>query len=198
MFLVIDNYDSFVHNLARYFEIGGVNTRVVRNTDITIDEIKDINPDAIILSPGPCTPKEAGICIKAVKTFGQTTPILGVCLGHQAIGEAYGDNTSRADTPVHGKASTITHDGTDLFKNIPTPIKVGRYHSLMIERKKSSPLNITAKTEADEIMAVHHKTHPVYGVQFHPESVLTEHGQDIVNNFIAIAKQWHTLNKTKP
>ena len=172
-------------------------TRVVRNTDITIDEIKDLAPEAIILSPGPCTPKEAGICIEAVKSFGQVIPILGVCLGHQAIGEAYGDETHRAETPVHGKASTITHNDSGIFKNIPSPINVGRYHSLMIDRKKSSPLQITAQTDTNEIMAIQHKSHPVYGVQFHPESVLTEHGQDLINNFIDIVKNWHTLNKTK-
>ena len=196
MFLVIDNYDSFVHNLARYFEIAGVDTRVVRNDEITLDEIEEIAPEALILSPGPCTPKEAGICIDAVKQLGETLPILGVCLGHQAIGEAYGALTLRADTPVHGKASIITHDGNDVFKTLPSPMEVGRYHSLIVQPSKASPLITTAQTDDGEIMAMKHKTHPVYGVQFHPESVLTGHGQTLVQNFVDLTLEWHTLKSS--
>ena len=196
MFLVIDNYDSFVHNLARYFEIAGVDTRVVRNDEITLDEIEEIAPEALILSPGPCTPKEAGICIDAVKQLGETLPILGVCLGHQAIGEAYGALTLRADTPVHGKASIITHDGNDVFKTLPSPMEVGRYHSLIVQPSKNSQLVITAQTDDGEIMAMKHKTHPVYGVQFHPESVLTGHGQTLVQNFVDLTLVWHTLKSS--
>ena len=196
MFLVIDNYDSFVHNLARYFEIAGVETRVVRNDAITLDEIESLAPEALVLSPGPCTPKEAGICVDAVKKFGQTLPILGVCLGHQAIGEAYGAMTLRADTPVHGKASVITHDGTDVFKTLPSPMEVGRYHSLIVQPSKTCKLMTTAQTDDGEIMALKHPSHPVYGVQFHPESVLTENGQALVQNFVDLAQEWHTLKSS--
>ena len=195
MFLVIDNYDSFVHNLARYFELAGVKTRVVRNDEIDIKEIKKLKPEALILSPGPCTPQDAGICIKAVKTFGEKLPILGVCLGHQAIGEAYNAATLRADTPIHGKASTIRHNAQGIFKNLPSPMEVGRYHSLIIKPSKKCPLITTAETKDGEIMAIAHPTHPVYGLQFHPESVLTENGQDLVNNFVDIAQSWHKLKE---
>ncbi len=196
MFLVIDNYDSFVHNLARYFELSGVETRVERNDAITIEDIRDIQPDAIILSPGPCTPKEAGICVDIVKAFGPDIPILGVCLGHQAIGEAYGAATLRAETPVHGKATTITHDGKDLFKGLPSPLDVGRYHSLIVKPGKQCKLTSTAQTETGEIMALTHPSHPVYGVQFHPESVLTQNGQTLINNFVDLARQHHKLKQS--
>ncbi|MCB9983411.1 MAG: aminodeoxychorismate/anthranilate synthase component II [Rhodospirillales bacterium] len=196
MFLVIDNYDSFVHNLARYFEMTGVSTQIVRNDAITIDEIKDLKPEALILSPGPCTPKEAGICVEAVKTLGPKLPILGVCLGHQAIGEAYGAMTLRANTPTHGKATAITHNQQGLFASLPSPMNVGRYHSLIVKPSKSCPLLTTAQTNGGEIMALAHPTHPVYGLQFHPESVLTEHGQHLVQNFVDLAESWHKLNQT--
>lgn len=197
MFLVIDNYDSFVHNLARYFELSGVETRVERNDAITIEDIRDIQPDAIILSPGPCTPKEAGICVDIVKSFGPDIPILGVCLGHQAIGEAYGAVTLRAEAPVHGKATTITHDGKNVFKGLPSPLDVGRYHSLIVQQPgKNCKLITTAQTETGEIMALTHPSHPVYGVQFHPESVLTQHGQSLINNFVDLARQHHKLKQT--
>ncbi|MCB1580068.1 MAG: aminodeoxychorismate/anthranilate synthase component II [Rhodospirillales bacterium] len=192
MFLVIDNYDSFVHNLARYFEIAGVKTKIVRNDAITLKEIKALKPEALILSPGPCTPKEAGICIEAVKTLGPTLPILGVCLGHQAIGEAYGALTLRAQTPVHGKSTTITHNAQELFKDLPSPLNVGRYHSLIVQLSKICPLVTDAQTQSGEIMALSHPAHPVYGVQFHPESVLTQSGQNLVNNFVELAKRWHS------
>lgn len=195
MFLVIDNYDSFVHNLARYFELAGVKTRVERNDALSIGDIRKMAPEAIILSPGPCTPKEAGICIEAVKEFGPTIPILGVCLGHQAIGEAYGCVTLRADTPIHGKATQIKHDGKGIFKTLPTPLKVGRYHSLIVKPSKSKKFITTAQTDDGEIMALKHPSHPVYGVQFHPESILTEHGQDIVNNFVDLAREFHTVKQ---
>ncbi len=196
MYLVIDNYDSFVHNLARYFELAGVDTRVVRNDEITIEGIKALKPEALILSPGPCAPNSAGICIKAVKELGAKLPVLGVCLGHQAIGEAYGAKTTRADPPVHGKASTIAHDGSGLFNGLPSPMDVGRYHSLHIELPEDSPLQITARTKDGEIMAIRHTLHPVYGVQFHPESVLTSHGQELVNNFVQIVSALHKNRKT--
>ncbi len=194
MFLVIDNYDSFVHNLARYFEIAGVETKIVRNDTITVEEIKSLRPEAVILSPGPGRPKEAGICIETVKTLGAKLPILGVCLGHQAIGEAYGALTLRATDPVHGKASHLTHDANGLFENLPSPMKVGRYHSLIVEPPKSCPLITTAQTDKGEIMALTHPTHPIYGVQFHPESVLTEYGQKLIQNFVDIARARRRLN----
>ena len=193
MFLVIDNYDSFVHNLARYFEMTGVSTQIIRNDAITIDEIKELKPEALILSPGPCTPKEAGICVEAVKTLGPTLPMLGVCLGHQAIGEAYGAITLRADTPIHGKATAITHNQQGLFAGLPSPLNVGRYHSLIVQPSKTCPLITDAQTGSGEIMALSHPAHPVYGVQFHPESVLTEHGQPLVQNFVDLAQSWYKL-----
>ena len=180
MFLVIDNYDSFVHNLARYFEKSGQECEIIRNDKITIEEIKTRAPSALILSPGPCTPQEAGICIEAVKQLGETLPILGICLGHQAIGEAYGATTQRAQIPIHGKASTINHDQSAIFKGIPSPMEVGRYHSLTITPPKQWPLTITAHTQDEEIMALQHNTHPVYGLQFHPESILTTHGEALI------------------
>lgn len=188
MFLVIDNYDSFVHNLARYFELADEECEIVRNDAITIKNIKQMKPEAIILSPGPCAPKDAGICIDVIKHFGTTTPILGVCLGHQAIGEAYDGKTIQGPEQIHGKATMIEHDETGIFDGIPNPLQVGRYHSLITTLSPDSPLNVTAKTYNGIIMAMQHKEHPVYGVQFHPESILTDHGQDIVQNFVAIAQ----------
>ncbi|MCK5284632.1 MAG: aminodeoxychorismate/anthranilate synthase component II [Alphaproteobacteria bacterium] len=194
MILVIDNYDSFVHNLARYISLAGCNYEIVRNDKITLKEIHTIKPKALVLSPGPYSPKKAGICINAVKEFGANIPILGVCLGHQAIGEAYGAKTSRAKKPMHGKSSKINHNEKDIFAGLPTPMKVGRYHSLIVDDIENTNLLPTAMHD-NEIMAIQHKTHPVYGVQFHPESILTEHGQIIINNFTAIAQQWHQEQK---
>lgn len=197
MFLIIDNYDSFVHNLARYFENAGQKTRIIRNDKITIDEIRALKPKALILSPGPRAPKDAGICVDAIKALCTEMPILGICLGHQAIGEAFGAETSRAGTPIHGKASEIKHNQKTIFKNLPTPMLVGRYHSLILEPAKDSPLNITARTTDDnEIMAVQHKNLPVYGLQFHPESILTSHGENLIENFIKLTANWHK-NKSK-
>ncbi|MFK7839715.1 MAG: aminodeoxychorismate/anthranilate synthase component II [Bdellovibrionales bacterium] len=191
---MIDNYDSFVHNLARYFEQCDAPCAIHRNDQITISDIKDIEPEAIILSPGPCTPEEAGICIEAIKEFGKTTPILGVCLGHQAICDAYGGQTKQSDAPIHGKSSTINHNKKGIFKNIPTPLNVGRYHSLICELEDETVLEKTATLDDQTIMGIVHKTHPVYGVQFHPESILTQHGLDIIQNFVDIATTW---NKAK-
>ncbi len=195
MYLVIDNYDSFVHNLARYVEIAGGDTEIVRNDAITIEDIRKMNPSGIVLSPGPCTPKEAGICVDLVKTLGAKLPILGVCLGHQAIGEAYGAATTRTQ-PMHGKASLITHDGSGIFKGLSSPITVGRYHSLHIDLPSDNALIITAQA-GEEIMGVRHLLHPIYGVQFHPESVLTQHGQTMIDNFVKIAETWHKTKKNK-
>lgn len=192
MILIIDNYDSFVYNLARYVEKLGAHALVKRNDKITIDEIKTLTPEAIILSPGPCTPKEAGICIDVIKTFGETTPILGVCLGHQAIGEAYDGQTIRASKPMHGKSSMLEHDANGLFENLPSPMQIGRYHSLITQRPENSELVVTARSNDGEIMAMQHKTHPVYGIQFHPESVLTPDGITIIENFLNLATQKNT------
>lgn len=191
MFLVIDNYDSFVHNLARYVALSGAEYDVVRNDAITVSEIKTLQPEGLILSPGPCTPSEAGICIKALKELGETTPILGVCLGHQAIGEAYGGKTLESDAPTHGKSSNITHNGKNIFEDLPNPLEVGRYHSLITELPENSDLEITATLEDNTNMAMQHKSHPVYAVQFHPESILTQDGLKIVQNFVQIAEKWN-------
>ncbi len=194
MFLVIDNYDSFVYNLARYVELAGGECEIVRNDVISIEAVKSLQPEGIVLSPGPCTPKDAGICVELVKEMGADTPILGVCLGHQCIGEAYGGQTIRSETPIHGKSCTITHNARDIFNGVPSPMQAGRYHSLITELPGNSPLMVTANTD-DTIMAMQHKTHPVYGVQFHPESVLTPHGLSIIENFTEIARHWQAQNR---
>ena len=192
MFLVIDNYDSFVYNLARYFECAGEDVRVVRNDAITLDVIAGIDVSGMILSPGPCTPSDAGISTAVVRAFGAKIPILGVCLGHQAIGEAYGARTVRGPEPLHGQATSLTHNGQGLFEGMPNPMEAGRYHSLIIEMPEDCPLEVTARTddETGEIMAVAHPVHPVYGVQFHPESILTPQGMALIENFIKLAKGW--------
>jgi anthranilate synthase component 2 len=185
MILLIDNYDSFVYNLARYVsELGG--TPLVRRNDaMTVDDILDLAPSHVIISPGPCSPAEAGISTEVVRSVGRTIPVLGVCLGHQCIGAAYGGEIVRAGRPMHGKTSRIHHRGTDLFTGLPNPFLASRYHSLVIS-PASVPreLEVTATSEDGEIMAVKHATHPVYGVQFHPESVLTEHGYWILDHFL--------------
>ncbi len=191
MILLIDNYDSFVHNLARYVKKLGFDADIRRNDKITIDEIKSLNPTAIIISPGPKTPQEAGICIELIRELGSSTPILGVCLGHQAICEAYGGKTVRAQKPTHGKSCSIDHDGSAIFQNIPNPMKAGRYHSLISDISNSKALTVTALSKSDEVMAVSHKSYPVFGVQFHPESVLTPDGMGIIKNFIQQSKDWH-------
>lgn len=194
MILIIDNYDSFVHNLARYVEIAGAQTRVIRNNKISVQEIAQMKPRGIIISPGPCTPKEAGVSVELIKALAPSTPILGVCLGHQAIGEAFGGKTVRSE-PMHGEACEIEHDGAGLFQNLPSPLKVGRYHSLVSKLPKKTPLEITARYEGI-IMAMQHSAFPCYGVQFHPESILTEHGQQLIENFLTIADDWQTRNAT--
>lgn len=190
-FLIIDNYDSFVHNLARYVTLSGVDIIIKRNDAVTIDNIKTLTPTAIILSPGPCTPQQAGVSIDIVKTFGTTIPILGVCLGHQAIAEAYGGKTVR-HAPVHGMASSVTHNNSALFHDIPSPFQAGRYHSLLADIANAPDLIATAHTDNGTVMALEHATHPVYGVQFHPESLLTEHGLAIIENFVTIAHDFHS------
>lgn len=185
MILLIDNYDSFVFNLARYVkELGGW-CDVVRNDAITIDEIAHLSPSHIILSPGPCTPNEAGISIDIVIKLGSRFPILGICLGHQAIAQAYGGTITRAVNPMHGKSANVRHDTLGLFKNLKNPLRVGRYHSLIVSDKNlPDELLVCARSEDHEIMAIRHRYLPVYGFQFHPESVLTEHGYDMMERFL--------------
>lgn len=185
MILLIDNYDSFTYNLYQYMGIFTDEIKVVRNDKITIEQIKEINPEKIVLSPGPKAPKDAGICLDVVKHFAGKKPILGICLGHQTIGEAFGATVSYAKKIFHGKQSSIEHDQTGIFQGINSPIKVARYHSLaIIEDTVPDCLRVTAKTEDGEIMAVEHKEFPVIGLQFHPESIYTEHGKKIIENFI--------------
>lgn len=191
MILVIDNYDSFVYNLARYFELAGKQSRVVRNDAISVQDALNLKPEAIVISPGPCAPAEAGICVDLIKAAGATIPVLGVCLGHQCIGEAYGGETVQTNTPMHGKNCDITHDGRGLFQGLRNPLSVGRYHSLITHVPEQIELGITARDKDNIVMAVRHNKHPVYGVQFHPESILTESGQKMIENFLTLAKDWH-------
>ena len=189
---MIDNYDSFTYNLVQYLGELGENVRVFRNDKITVQEIETMKPDRIVISPGPCTPKEAGISIETIKYFGGKIPILGVCLGHQAIGAAFGGDIIRAPYLMHGKTSMIHHDGKALFKGLPNPFEATRYHSLVIKRETLPDcLEVTAWTEAEGvtgiIMGVRHKKHLIEGVQFHPESILTVAGKDLLRNFIRLS-----------
>jgi len=184
--LLIDNYDSFVYNLARYVGELGYEYVVHRNDKINITDIKKINPSHIILSPGPCTPDQAGICQAAVTQFADRIPILGVCLGHQVIGQAYGGKIVRAHQPMHGKSHPIKHQGRGLFNKLQNPLIAARYHSLVVSVNHfPAELTITAISDTNEIMALQHKTLPVFGVQFHPESVLTQQGYQLLQNFLA-------------
>jgi len=187
MLLMIDNYDSFTYNLVQYLGELGEDIRVFRNDKITIHEIERLNPQRIVISPGPCTPKEAGISIELIKHFFCKVPILGVCLGHQSIGAAFGGDIIRAPRLMHGKTSMIYHDGRTIFEGLPNPFEATRYHSLVI-RKQTMPdrLEITAWTDMDEIMGVRHKECIIEGVQFHPESILTKVGKDLLRNFLKL------------
>ncbi|HEV7992767.1 MAG TPA: aminodeoxychorismate/anthranilate synthase component II [Gemmatimonadaceae bacterium] len=189
MLLVIDNYDSFTYNLVQYLGELGAEVLVRRNDEVSVEEVGALAPAGIVLSPGPCAPAQAGVTVDVIRAWGATTPILGVCLGHQAIGEAYGGRVVRAAKAVHGKTSRIAHDGSDLFAGLPSPLQVGRYHSLTVERATlPDSLQVTATAESDptEIHAVRHVTHPVWGVQFHPESVLTPDGKQLLRNFLGL------------
>ena len=186
MILLIDNYDSFVHNLARYVRELGEEAVVWRHDATTLEEIAALGPSHIIISPGPCSPAEAGISTDVVRRLGATTPILGVCLGHQCVGAAYGAGIVRAVRPVHGKASDIRHDGRGIFAGLPNPFQAARYHSLVVARAGlPGELRVTATAEDGEIMAIAHARHPVIGLQFHPESVLTEHGYRLLDRFLS-------------
>jgi anthranilate synthase/aminodeoxychorismate synthase-like glutamine amidotransferase len=187
MLLIIDNYDSFTYNLVQYFGELGAEMKIIRNDTMTIDEIIHLQPSKICVSPGPCTPNEAGVSCEVIRSLGAKTPILGVCLGHQSIGQVYGGDVVRADRLMHGKTSPIFHKDISVFKNLPSPFQATRYHSLIV-KKDTLPdcLEITAWTEEGEIMGLRHKSHPVHGVQFHPESILTEHGKQMLGNFLSL------------
>lgn len=185
MILLIDNYDSFTYNLYQFIGIFNNDIKVVRNDKITIEEIEQLNPESIVISPGPKSPKEAGISVEAIKYFAGKKPILGICLGHQSIGEAFGATVSYTKKLMHGKQSDVTHNGKSIFEGIPSPVKVARYHSLaVIEDTLPDVLEVIARTEDGEIMAVKHKEYPVVGLQFHPESIYTEHGKRMIENFV--------------
>jgi para-aminobenzoate synthetase component II len=187
MILIIDNYDSFVHNVARYVRELGRETKVVRNDAIDPGRIGE-DVEAVIISPGPCTPNEAGISLALIRAVAGRLPTLGICLGHQCIGQAFGGKIARAKRPLHGEPSEITHEGEGIFSGIPNRFSAGRYHSLIVELDdRDSPLAVTARSEDGEIMALEHREHPVFGVQFHPESVLTEHGHHLLRNFLSLA-----------
>ena len=187
MLLVIDNYDSFTYDLVQYLGELGQDMRVFRNDKISIKEIEELAPDRIVISPGPCTPKEAGISVELIKHFAGKTPILGVCLGHQSIAEAFGGDVVRNYRLMHGKTSMIHHDGKTIFKGLPNPFEATRYHSLVAKRETlPSVLEISAETEEGEIMGIRHKEYKVEGVQFHPESILTTVGKDLLRNFIEL------------
>ncbi|ENS6054407.1 aminodeoxychorismate/anthranilate synthase component II [Neisseria gonorrhoeae] len=185
MLLFIDNYDSFTYNIVQYFTELGQEVAVRRNDDITLEEIEALNPQYLVIGPGPCSPKEAGISVEAMRHFAGRLPIMGVCLGHQTIGEAFGGDVVRAKTLMHGKVSPVSHSGKGMFKGLPNPVTCTRYHSLVIDRNTMPEcLEVTAWTEDGEIMGVRHKEYAVEGVQFHPEALLTERGHDMLNNFL--------------
>ncbi|SDQ36131.1 anthranilate synthase, component II [Pseudoxanthomonas sp. CF385] len=190
MLLMIDNYDSFTYNLVQYLQSLGAEVKVVRNDAMTVDEIAKLAPERIVISPGPCTPNEAGVSLEIIERLGATTPILGVCLGHQSLGQAYGGNVIRAGRIMHGKTSRIRHEGKGVFAGLPDAYEATRYHSLVVERSSlPDALEVTAWTENEdgsfeEIMGLRHRQFPVEGVQFHPESILTEHGHALLKNFL--------------
>lgn len=190
MILLINNYDSFTYNLYQYMGIFHRDIQVVRNDKITVEEIQKLQPERIVLSPGPKSPADAGICMDVVQEFYDKVPILGICLGHQSIGAAFGAEIIHAKELMHGKQSRITHSGRGIFQGIPSPVRVARYHSLAVDEKTLSPdFEILARTDDGEIMAMEHKKYPVIGIQFHPESVFTEHGKKMIENFLNYEKK---------
>ena len=191
MLLMIDNYDSFTYNLVQYFGMLGAEVAVYRNDAISLDAIGALSPAAIVISPGPCSPEKAGISVDVIRRFHDRVPILGVCLGHQAIGHAFGARVVRAQRVMHGKTSPIRNDGRTIFRGLPSPFEAGRYHSLLVERESLPEcLTVSADTEEGEIMGLRHRDYPVEGIQFHPESILTPKGKRIIRNFLdSISKQ---------
>ncbi len=188
MLILIDNYDSFTYNLVHYLGELGAESVVIRNDKVTAEEVLAMKPQAIVLSPGPCTPNEAGVCLDLIKKAGPTIPLLGVCLGHQSIGPAYGGDVIRAPAPMHGKLSTISNTGKGIFKGLPQRFDITRYHSLIVDRATlPSVLEVTAETDDGIIMGLQHKSHPVHGVQFHPESIASEQGHALLANFLSLA-----------
>ena len=186
MILVIDNYDSFVHNLARYFRLEGMEIKIVRNDELDVAALCSLAPEAVVISPGPKAPGDAGVCLPLLEELPLSVPVLGVCLGHQCLGEFFGGKTTKASRPLHGQASYIRHDNSGLFKQLPSPLPVGRYHSLISSLPEGCALKPCAWSEEDEVMAFQHETAPWYGVQFHPESILTPGGPALVRNFLAV------------
>ncbi|GJD80435.1 glutamine amidotransferase [Methylobacterium gregans] len=198
MILVLDNYDSFVFNVVRYIEELGETVRVVRNDALDVAGLRALEPDALVVSPGPCTPAEAGISLPAIRELSGHLPILGVCLGHQAIGAAFGGTVERAIRPLHGQATPVDHAGERLFRGLPAPMQVGRYHSLVVrpEPGMERHLAVDARSTEGEVMALSHREHPTYGIQFHPESVLTEDGHALFANFLDLARTWAKDRRT--
>ncbi|MBD5778713.1 aminodeoxychorismate/anthranilate synthase component II [Pelagicoccus sp. NFK12] len=187
MLLVIDNYDSFTFNLVQYFGTLGVEQRVFRNDQITVEEALALQPERVLISPGPCSPSEAGVSIAMIEAFAGKVPLFGVCLGHQSIGQHFGGKVVRADRLMHGKTSPISHNGKDLFKGLPQGLQATRYHSLIVERESfPACLEITAETAEGEIMGLRHRELPIWGVQFHPESIATQNGMEILKNFLTL------------
>jgi anthranilate synthase/aminodeoxychorismate synthase-like glutamine amidotransferase len=187
MILVIDNYDSFVHNIVRYVRELGADCRIVRNDEVSVESIVVMTPSHLIISPGPCTPDDAGICVEVVRRLKGACPVLGICLGHQCIAQAYGAKVVRAAVPVHGKVSAIHHDGSGLFAGLPSPFRATRYHSLVVDDASvPAELRVTARAGDGEVMALQHTRWQVHGLQFHPESVLTEHGYRLIHQFLSI------------
>jgi anthranilate synthase component 2 len=195
MVVLIDNYDSFTFNLVHYLGGLGAQVAVHRNDKVAVQDVLAGKPDAIVLSPGPCTPNEAGICLDLIREAAPTTPILGVCLGHQAIGQAFGSAVVRAPAPVHGKLSEVRHQGEGVFRGINGPFQATRYHSLVVERDSlPDTLGVTAETDDGLVMGLSHQTRPVHGVQFHPESIASEHGHLLLKNFLDLAAQWNSAH----
>ena len=194
MILLIDNYDSFTFNLVHFLGDVGAECRVVRNDALTCEAAMALAPEAIVLSPGPCTPDDAGICLDLISAASGRIPVLGVCLGHQAIGQAFGGTVLRAPAPMHGKVGRVEHAGTDIFSGLPSPFEATRYHSLIVERKSlPSTLEVTAWTEDGLVMGLRHRSLPIFGVQFHPESIASQHGHQILRNFLSFARGANTL-----
>ncbi|MHB0773423.1 anthranilate synthase component II [Bradyrhizobium sp. 1.29L] len=196
MIVIIDNYDSFVFNIARYFRNLGEATQVVRNDEISVRDLVGLKPRAVVISPGPCTPLEAGISTAVVRELSGRVPILGICLGHQCIGTVFGGGVARARRPMHGRSSYVTHDGRGLFEKLPSQLRVGRYHSLVVELNEASApyLTVTARSDEGEIMALAHHFQPTFGLQFHPESILTEQGHVLLMNFLRLTEaSWASI-----